>query len=334
MMRWTRSAIAMLLLLAMPASAQVRGPSDNRMRDSLQAVVGVTAYIPERARSARTLGTERNGSGIVIGSDGLVLTVGYLVLESERVVLTTTDDQEIPAKVVAFDFDTGFGLVRGQFPSRVRAVEIGNAAELKHGSKAFVVSRIAELDVREITVVARREFAGYWEYLLSDAIFTAPQYPAFGGAPLLSPDGRLVGIGSLAVRNAANESEVLPGNMFIPIDQLKPVLGDLLALGHRSGREKPWLGIWTAVLNGGELAINFVSPDSPSEKAGLRRGDIILGIGGQPIANQADFYRKLWSTNGGGADITLTIRRGATTIEQKVPKVGRSTLFQSTDSAK
>jgi S1-C subfamily serine protease len=334
MLSWSRSIVALVALLALPAAAQVRGPGDNRMREAVQAVVGVTAYIPESARSARTLGTERNGSGIVIGSDGLVLTVGYLVLESERVVITTTDDQEIEGKMVAFDFDTGFGLVRGRFPGRVRAVEIGSAADLKHGSKAFVASRIADLDVREITVVARREFAGYWEYLLSDAIFTAPQYPAFGGAPLLTPDGRLAGIGSLAVRNAASETTISPGNMFIPIDQLKPVLGDLLALGQRSGREKPWLGIWTAESNEGGLAINFVSPDSPSEKAGLRRGDIIVGIDGQPISGQADFYRKLWSAGAATPHIALTIRRGTAVIEQRVAAVGRSSLFRTKDAAK
>lgn len=320
-------AAAALFVLTQPAAAQ-RGPGENRMQEAVRAVVGIAAQIPETARSARSLGTERQGSGVIIGSDGLILTVGYLILEATRVVVTAPSGDEVEAKVVAYDYDTGFGLLRAKFNERVRAIAFASAKDLKHGDQVYVASRIADIDVTPASVVSRREFAGYWEYLLPDAIFTTPQYPAFGGAPLLSPDGRLLGIGSLAVRNAAGERVSVPGNMFIPIDHLPPVLGDLLALGRRSGKERIWLGIWSSEDDNGEVAIGGVQPDSPASRAGLRRGDVIVKVEGQPVAGQADLYKKLWAAGEKAAEIALTLRRNGATLEQKVQAIGRSAFFK------
>jgi S1-C subfamily serine protease len=310
------------------AGAQMRAPGENRMQDAVRAVVGLMARVPPEARSARSLGTQRQGSGVVIGSDGLVLTVGYLILEATQVVVTAPSGDEVEAKVVAYDYDTGFGLVRAKFSERVRAIELGDPKTLKIGDQVYIASRIADLDVAPATVISRREFAGYWEYLLADAIFTTPQYPAFGGAPLLSADGRLLGIGSLAVRNAAGENIFAPGNMFIPIDQLKPILGDLLTLGKRSGKEKPWLGIWSSEGERGEVSIGGVQPDSPASRAGLRSGDVITRVEGQAISGQADLYRKLWAAGEKALEIALTITRNGTSSEHKVAAIGRSAFFK------
>lgn len=325
--KFALSALVLGALLA-PAAAQVRPPDDSRMQIAVRAVVGVAAQIPETARSARSLGTERQGSGVVIGSDGLVLTVGYLILEASRVVVTTATGDEVEAKIVAYDYDTGFGLLRAKFTERVRAIELASAKDLKHGDAVYVASRLADVDVTLATVVSRREFAGYWEYLLPDAIFTTPQYAAFGGAPLLTPDGRLLGIGSLAVRNAAGENIHAPGNMFIPIDLLPPVLGDLLALGKRSGKERVWLGIWSSEDENGEVAVGGVQPDSPAAHAGLRRGDVIVKVEGRAVAGQADLYRKLWSAGERAPEIALTLKRDGAVVEQKVQAIGRSAFFK------
>ena len=325
--KFALSALVLGALLA-PAAAQVRPPDDSRMQIAVRAVVGVAAQIPETARSARSLGTERQGSGVVIGSDGLVLTVGYLILEASRVVVTSATGDEVEAKIVAYDYDTGFGLLRAKFTERVRAIELASAKDLKHGDAVYVASRLADVDVTLATVVSRREFAGYWEYLLPDAIFTTPQYAAFGGAPLLTPDGRLLGIGSLAVRNAAGENIHAPGNMFIPIDLLPPVLGDLLALGKRSGKERVWLGIWSGEDENGEVAVGGVQPDSPAAHAGLRRGDVIVKVDGHAVAGQADLYRKLWSAGEKAPEIALTLKRDGAIVEQKVQAIGRSAFFK------
>jgi len=327
--RLSSAALALALIAFLPpAAAQVAPQPDSRMQQAVRAIVGVSAEIPEGARSARTLGTERQGSGVVIGSDGLVLTVGYLILEASRVVVTAPSGDEVPAEIVAYDYDTGFGLVRAKFAERVRAIELADLKALKPGDQVYIGSRVADLDVTPATVIARREFAGYWEYLLADAIFTTPQYAAFGGAPLLSADGRLLGIGSLAVRNAAGENVHSPGNMFIPIDQLPPILGDLLALGKRSGKEKPWLGIISNESEQGEVAIGGVQPDSPASRAGLRRGDVIVSVAGEKIAGQADLYKKVWAAGEKAGEIALTLKRGGALVEQKVQAVGRSAFFK------
>ncbi len=328
------AALALLCTAALDAAAQSRGPGESRMQEAVRAVVGVAAQVPEGARSARTLGTERQGSGAVIGSDGLVLTVGYLILEASRVVVTAPSGDEVEAKVVAFDYDTGFGLLRARFNERIRAIEFASAKELKDGDAVYVASRIADLDVTPATVIGRREFAGYWEYLLSEAIFTTPQYPAFGGAPLLTPDGRLLGIGSLAVRNAAGENIFKPGNMFIPIDHLPPVLGDLLAHGRRSGKERPWLGIWSSEGENGEVVVGGVQPDSPASRAGLKRGDVIVKVEGREVSGQADLYRKLWAAGEGAPEIALTLKRDGAMVEQKVQAVGRSAFFKFAEEEK
>lgn len=323
------AAVLVLAVTAPLALAQTRGaPGESRMQEAVRAVVGIQAEIPQGARSARTLGTERQGSGVIIGSDGLILTVGYLILEASRVIVTGPSGDEVEAKIVAYDYDTGFGLLRAKFPERVRAIDLASAKDLKHGDAVYIASRVTDLDVTAATVVARREFAGYWEYLLADAIFTTPQYPAFGGAPLLTADGRLVGIGSLAVRNAGGENVTLPGNMFIPIDHLPPVLGDLLALGKRSGKERIWLGIWSAEGENGEVAVGGVQPDSPASRAGIRRGDVIVKVEGETIAGQADLYKKLWAAGEKSPQIALTLKRDGALVEQKVPAMGRSEFFK------
>ncbi len=331
------SAAAALVMAGVAGAsfAQSRSaPGESRMQEAVRAVVGVAAQVPETARSARTLGTERQGSGVVIGSDGLVLTVGYLILEASRVVVTSATGDEVEAQIVAYDYDTGFGLLRAKFAERVKAIAFASSKEIKDGDAVYIASRIADIDVTPATVIARREFAGYWEYLLSEAIFTAPQYPAFGGAPLLTTDGRLLGIGSLAVRNAAGENIFKPGNMFIPIDQLPPVLGDLLALGKRSGKERPWLGIWSAEGENGEVVLGGVQPDSPASRAGLRKGDVILKVEGQDVAGQADLYKKLWAAGEKAPEIALTLKRDGASVEQKVPAIGRSAFFKMSGEEK
>lgn len=331
------SSVFAIFVAAAPAAAAAQSlsvPGESRMQEAVRTVVGVAALVPETARSARSLGTERQGSGVVIGSDGLVLTVGYLILEASRVVVTSPSGEEVEAQIVAYDYDTGFGLLRAKFAERVKAIAFASSKEIKDGDAVYIASRIADIDVTQATVIGRREFAGYWEYLLSDAIFTAPQYPAFGGAALLAPDGRLLGIGSLAVRNAAGENIFKPGNMFIPIDQLPPVLGDLLALGKRSGKERPWLGIWSAEDENGDVVLGGVQPDSPAARAGLRKGDVILKVEGHAVAGQADLYKKLWAAGEKGPEIALTLKRDGETVERKVPAIGRSAFFKTAGGEK
>jgi S1-C subfamily serine protease len=269
----------------------------------LESVVGVAARVPSDARTANSLGTRREGSGVVIDDKGLVLTIGYLIMESESTEIVLPGDRRIPAEVVAYDYDSGFGLLRALGRLDLDPVELGDSSALTAESQILVASF---------------GYAQDWEYLLPDAIFTAPPHQGFGGAALLGPEGRLLGIGSLFVGDAAAKDQPLAGNMFVPIDALKPIMADLLSKGRRSGPGHPWLGVFTQELRG-RLFVDRVSPQGPAAAAGLAVGDIIVSVGDAPVANMADFYRKIWALGEPGVTVPLTILKadGLSKVEVK-----------------
>ena len=278
-------------------------------RDSLEGVVQITAYVPQEARTASTLGTERQGSGVVIDDSGLILTIGYLVVEAAEIEIDGAGPEPIPASIVAYDHESGFGLVRAQSPLQLAPIPLGASADVRTGQPVLVVSRTGELDAAGVYVVDRRDFAGYWEYLLEDAIFTAPPHAQFGGAALIDEAGRLVGIGSLLVNDAGFSGRPIPGNMFVPIDHLKPIMGDLLTRGRRADPGRPWLGV-TLEEHKGRVFVTRVSPDGPAAAAGIAPDDVILGIDGTQVHGLMDFYRELWGRGTAGIEVPLDMLQG------------------------
>ena len=280
----------------------------------LTAVVGIHATIPAQARTAGTLGTERVGSGVLIDSKGLIATIGYLILEAEQVEIALPDGELVPVEVLAYDYETGFGLLRAAANLEIRPMELGSSTGLTPGEKMLIASYGGSQAVRPALFTGEREFAGYWEYLLEDALFTVPPYPRFGGAALITPSGKLIGIGSLAVGDAVEGEQMVPGNMFLPIDRLKSVLGDLLTNGRSSGPRKPWLGIYTEEVEG-RLLVRRVADDGPAMEAGIKPGDIIAATGGKPVVSMADFYRKVWAQGEPGDMISITVIKGTDAYE-------------------
>ena len=270
------------------------------------SVVKITSRAVRDARSSETLGAQREGTGVVIDSNGLVLTIGYLVTEAEKVDLSTTDGKVFPATVVGWDARTGLGLVKALTPLPIKPVDFGESAGVAERDVVLIVGFDG---VAPAYVVSKRRFVGYWEYLLDEAIYTAPATVNWQGAALLSRDGRLLGIGSLAVGDALNAPAAIPGNMFVPIDAMKPVLGDIIANGKLTAQPRPWLGVNTQEVQG-NVIVTRVSPESPAEDAGLRKGDVIVGISGKPIEGQADFYSKLWSIGSAGVEVPLEVLKG------------------------
>lgn len=304
-------ATVVLLAAWLPAQPAHAAAAKRSLDDILNAVVRVMATVPADARTARALGQERAGNGVLIDSNGLVLTIGYLILEADKIVVMPPGEEATSARFIAYDHETGLGLVRTTRKLKIRPMPIGDSRKLKPRDTLVVSGFGGRTRARPAMIVSRRDFAGYWEYLLEGAIFTAPIYRNFGGAALIGLDGALVGVGSLAVPDAAGRGRRLAGNMFIPIEKLKPILADLLTHGRTQGPRRPWLGAFTREGPAQQVLVIQVTPDGPAAKAGIKPGDLVIGVAGKKVDGQLDFYRKLWAAGKPGAKIAITISRGA-----------------------
>ncbi|HEY0833873.1 MAG TPA: S1C family serine protease [Azospirillum sp.] len=307
---WHRRMAAFLVCLGL--AFPLPGPAGAAETDAqtlLRAVVRLDVTVPPDSQSARTLGTEREGTGVVIDSSGLIVTIGYTIMEAATLQVTTAEGKRYPAELVAYDHVSGFGLLRAGFGFSAPPVRLGDSGPVKNGDMLLALSRGGAQPVMPVLVASKREFAGYWEYLLDEAIFTTPPLRAFNGAALVDAGGRLIGIGSLLVGDAA-PGRSLPGNMFVPVNALKEILGDLLAYGRRQDEPRPWLGV-SVREEQGRLLVERVTPRGPADSAGLRAGDQIVGVGGQRFQGLADFYRKLWGLGNAGVAVPLEVLRGA-----------------------
>ncbi len=267
------------------------------------AVVMVESQVPADARSAGSLGTDRRGGGVVIDQGGLVVTIGYLIMEADEVTVIEADGRRVPAEIVAYDHESGFGLLRALTPLKAVPARLGSADDLAAGAATVAA---APGVVGPTLVVGRRSFAGGWEYLLDSALFTTPPIPNFGGAGLFDVDGRLVGIGSLIVGYTAGEGVGPPGNMFVPIDLLPPILADLLAFGRPSAPASPWIGLYPEP-SGGALVVARVSPGGPADGAGIAPGDVILGLGEAPVRQLEALWRGVRALGPAGVDVPLKV---------------------------
>jgi len=276
-----------------------------------QAVVAVEVNAAEGARSAETLGRQRAGSGVVMGPDGLILTIGYLMLEADAIQVTTHDGRTLPATPVAYDLATGFGLLRTLLPLRgIAPVPLGSAGELEAGVPLMAATGGGDGEVALTRLVSKRPFSGYWEYHIETALFTSPPLRNHSGAPLFNQRGELLGIGSLFVGNAMGDTRPLPGNMYVPVDLLKPILAEMQQTGSTRTSRRAWLGLSSSE-QGGRVHILRVNKDSPAHAAGLEPGDVVLAIDGEKVSTLEAFYKKLWSRSDPEGEVKLTVLQGA-----------------------
>ena len=281
------------------------------------AVVGVKVTAVEGARSAQTLGLNRSGSGVVIGSDGLILTIGYLMLEAQQIEIITQEGKTLPAVAVAYDLATGFGLIRPLLPLRgVAPVALGSQQDLQPGEPLMAATGASDRDeggVSMTQLVSQRAFSGTWEYHLDSALFTSPPVSSGGGnhsgAPLFNRKGELMGIGSLFVMDATGENKRNPGNMFVPIDLLKPILLEMRQQGSSKQSARAWLGL-TSSDQGGRVQVVRVSEGSPADDAGLKPGTVVQAIDGLEVTTLEAFYKKLWARDTPDQPVKLTVREG------------------------
>ncbi len=295
------------------------------------AVVGVRVSVADGARSAETLGRNRSGSGVVIGADGLILTIGYLMMEAQTIQIVTSDNKTLPAQAVAYDLATGFGLIKPLLPMRgVTPVTLGSLKDVANGEPLMAATGSQadgdEADVTMTQMVSKRAFSGYWEYHIESAVFTSPPIDNHSGAPLFNQRGELIGIGSLFVSDAIGSNKKLPGNMFVPVDLLKPILGEMTQTGSTKISRRPWIGL-TSTEQGGRVQVVRVNKESPAQAAGLEPGDFVLAVDGEKVASLEAFYKKLWARADPNSEISLTVLQGADVKTVKLRAVDRMTTM-------
>jgi S1-C subfamily serine protease len=309
---------------ALPEKLRPR-PEDTRfdLAAVLRAVVLLRAEIPEDAFTAGVLGTERVGHGVVIQAEGreLVLTIGYLITEASSIWLATHDGRAIAGHPLAYDQVTGLGLVLPLAPLGCPPLARGTAATLSVGDRVYVIGHGGLEHSLVARLIARREFAGYWEYLLEEALFTAPPHPLWGGTALVDAAGRLVGIGSLLTQEAG-DTENYDANMFVPIDVAEPVLGEMLRLGRPARPPRPWLGLYAAEQDD-HIIIAGLSRDAPAHRAGLKPGDVVLAVAGQRVDSLPGFYRAIWSVGPAGCTVPLQVVRERESLQIDVHSASR-----------
>jgi len=289
---------------------------------AFDAVVLVRSEIPEDAYSAATLGTERGGYGAVIREDGLVLTIGYLINEATQVWLTTNRGATVAGYPLAYDQATGFGLIQPLGKLAAPHLHRGLAADVKVGDSAFVIGHGGRAHSLRTRIIGKHEFAGPWEYVLDEALFTVPAHPQWGGAALLDAQGNLIGTGSLLVQQEIN-GETRHVNMFVPVDLLNPIFDAMLKTGRSPHPPRPWLGMSTQD-PGGNLVVARLSPGGPASRAGVRVGDIVLGVGGSTVQGLAEFFRTVWRLGAPGVEVPLTVSRGGDVIHITVKSGDRN----------
>lgn len=327
---WVRrlAGLATTVLCGLPALAA--SPPAAQQADfealtrAVQAVVGLQVTATEGARSAETLGRQRSGSGVVIGADGLILTIGYLMLEADSIQVTTHDNRVIPARPVGYDLATGFGLVRPLLPLRgVQPVVLGNAGDTAISAALIAATGGEDGGMGVTQLVSTRPFSGYWEYHIEKALFTSPPLANHSGASLFNQKGELLGVGSLFVGDAmGGGGRGLPGNMFVPVDLLKPILAEMQQTGGTRVSHRPWLGL-SSTEQGGRVQIVRVSRDSPAQDAGLSAGDVVLAIDGEKVSTLEAFYKRLWARPEPESDVQLTVLKGAEIRQVTVRAIDR-----------
>jgi S1-C subfamily serine protease len=321
----------------MSKESEYRISSELQPRDSdvsydlgqaLSAVVSLRARIPDDAFTAGVLGTDRTGHGVLIDASGLIVTIGYVVTEADDIWVVTNDGKAVPGHLVGYDYESGFGLVQALGRLSVPIMPLGDSARVTVGGQLILAGYGGRTQALKTQVVARHEFAGYWEYVLEDALFTAPPHPNWGGAALIGADGRLVGIGSLYINDIVPSIPDIEGNLSVPIDLLKPIMDELQRFGRTLKPARPWLGMFATEAEGG-LIVAGTYDAAPAAQAGLRAGDVITEVAGSHPESLASLFRAVWAVGTAGCTVPLRVERDGKTKSINVASVDRRDFWKA-----
>ena len=300
---------------------------DFKLDACLNSVVSLRAEIPEDGFTADTLGTSRQGNGVLINSTGLILTIGYLITEAETIWLSTNQGESVPGTVVAYDQVTGFGFVQALGTLRnIEPIPVGSAKNLSVGEDLLVVGHGGRKRTLRANMVSKHCFTGYWEYFLEEAIFTSPVHPQWGGAGIVNGRGELVAIGSLLTEEITAEG-AMQTNMAVPIDLVFPLLENLKNGLPPREHTRPWLGIY-ATDNNGQTVVVGLAKNGPAETALIQPKDVVLEVEGESVNSLADFLKKVWAIGTAGSNISLKILRNDKTLNLLVKSADRNDFLK------
>ncbi|MBV8616454.1 MAG: serine protease [Acetobacteraceae bacterium] len=295
---------------------------------AFRAVTGLKAYVPPDAFTAGTLNTEREGSGVVIRESGLIATIGYLILEAETIWITTATGRAVPGHALAVDQESGFGLVQALGRLDLPALELGDADAVRVGDHAIFAAAGGSHRAMETHLVGRQEFAGWWEYVLDDALFTAPAHPAWNGSGLIGRDGRLLGVGSLVLQQGDGKGRRHDMNMVVPASLLAPILDDLLTFGRVNRPARPWLGMYATEADD-EIVVSGLADNGPAEEAGVQPGDRILAVDGEDVSDLASLWRRVWACGSAGAEVRVRLMRDSRVANVIIRSADRAKFLKS-----
>lgn len=300
---------------------------DFDLPEALSAVVGLRARVPADAFTAEVLGTERTGNGVVIDKTGIVLTIGYLITEADEIWLTTNDGRVVPGHPIGFDQETGFGLVQALGRLDIPALALGQSDTAQVGTRVVSAGAGGAGHSLAAFIAGKQEFAGYWEYVLDEALFTVPAHPYWGGTGLVGPKGELLGIGSLQLQQARQDGTAVPLNMYVPIDLLKPILDDMMTLGRPNRPPRPWLGLYATEVDN-RVVIAGLSGRGPAARSDLKQGDVVLSVGGSKVSGLAGLFRRIWSMGAAGVDVPMTVSRDGKPLDLTVQSGDRNRFLK------
>ena len=317
-----------LFLISFPnilLSDQKKISTEEDIRKIYQSIVKIDSIVPPDARTAKALGTIRGGNGVVI-DDKHILTIGYIVVEAETITITLPNGGVVPAELIGYDHTTGFGILKTILPSKLSSLKIGDSDNLNKEETLYVLPYLTEGAPSAVKMVSRRSFTGWWEYFLDKPIYTHPMNSSFAGSALINEFGEILGIGSLYVSDAAAKGIPSPGNLFVPINDLKPILDDLILNGKRTSDVKPYMGL-TSNDDTGKVMITRVNDEGPAAKAGFMENDIILKVNKINIPDTENFYKTVWSQGGPGTLLDFEIERNNQIISLKLTTMDRNDFF-------
>jgi S1-C subfamily serine protease len=294
---------------------------------ALSAVVGLRSRVPTDAFTAEVLGCERSGNGVVIDDKGIVLTIGYLITEAEEIWLTSNSGRVVAGHPLAFDQVTGFGVVQALGGLDLPALPLGQTRDAIVGTRVIAAGAGGAQHSLAAFIAGKQEFAGHWEYVLDEALFTVPAHPFWGGTGLIGPGGDLLGIGSLQLQQAREDGSSVPLNMYVPIDILKPILNDMVTYGRPNRPPRPWLGLYATEVDN-RIVIAGISGRGPAAKADLQQGDIVLTVGGSEVTGLANLFGKIWSLGEAGVEVPMTVARDGTSIDLRVASGDRTKFLK------